>query len=229
MAQSDESTPEQLAGPRVPPKRGGAPRQLVILLHGVGADGNDLIQLAPWLQDSLPDAAFFSPHAPYPFDMAPMGRQWFSFRDDSYEGISRAVAQTYATVDRALDAEIQALGLTAQDIALVGFSQGGMMALQTGLRRREPLACVIGLSTILPNAETLAQEITSRPPVLLLHGDQDPVLPVRYLSLSEQALQASAVPVTARVLAGRGHEIDREGLDLVRNFLVRHLLGDSSG
>lgn len=218
-----DSTAEPLDGPRVAPKSGGAAKQLVIFLHGVGSDGNDLIQLAPMLAEVLPDAAFVSPHAPYPFDMAPMGRQWFSLRDDRPAAIDQQVADTYGHVDRFLDAEMARAGVAAAQVALVGFSQGGMMALQTALRRIEPLAAVAAMSTILPHAYTLQNEIASRPPVLLVHGDQDNVLPVHGCNESERALKAHNVPVMAHILRGRGHEIDQEGFGLLRDFLVGRL------
>jgi phospholipase/carboxylesterase len=217
------STSETLDGPRVAPKNGGAPQRLVVFLHGVGADGNDLIQIAPLLQDILPDAAFVSPDAPHAFDMAPMGRQWFSFRDDSPAAINREVAAQYGHFDRFLDAEMARTGLGPDRVALIGFSQGGMIALQTALRRPAPVACVLGLSTVLANSESLPAEITARPPVRLVHGDQDPVLPVAYCERSAQALDAAGVSVDKHILRGRGHEIDQEALGLVRDFLTRHL------
>lgn len=224
MTQREGSTPDQLGGPRVEPKSGGAPKQLVIFLHGVGSDGNDLIQIAPLLQDALPDAAFFSPHGPYPCDIQAMGRQWFSFMDDNYEPIGKEVEETYFAVDRHIDKEMANLGLPASKIALVGFSQGGITALQTGLRRPEPLGCVVGLSTILPNADKLPDEIASRPPVLLLHGQLDGIVPVRYLGMSEEALKANGVQVTTKVFEHLGHEIDHQGLEMIRDFLVKHLV-----
>lgn len=219
-----ETTPAY-DGPRTAPHNGGEPQRLVIFLHGVGADGNDLIQLAPLLQDVLPDAAFVSPHAPDPFDFAPMGRQWFSFRDGDPAAIAQEGRRAGGYVDRILDDEMARAGLPPEKVALVGFSQGGMVALQSALRRSRPVACVVGLSTMLVDAETLPGEIASRPPVLMANGDQDTVLPIDQFRQSVQVLQALGVPVTSHVLTGRGHEIDQEGLELVRDFLKRHLAG----
>lgn len=220
MAQTD---PEPLDGPRVQPKNGGAPGHLVVFLHGVGADGQDLIQLAPMLQDILPDAAFASPHAPDPFDFAPAGRQWFSFMDDSPGAIDREVQRITPRVDRFLDDELERTGLSPDKLAIIGFSQGGIVALQSALRRQQPVGALVGLSTILPNASALPAEITSKPPVLLIHGDQDQVLPATYAEQSAQALSGLGVPVAKHILAGRGHEIDQEGLGLIRDFLRRHI------
>ena len=220
MAQTD---PEPLDGPRVQPKHGGAPARLVVFLHGVGADGQDLIQLAPMLQDVLPDAAFVSPHAPDPFDFAPAGRQWFSFKDDSPGAIDREVQRVTPRIDRSLDDELARTGLTPDKLAVVGFSQGGIVALQSVLRRTNPIGALVGLSTILPNAQSLPGEIASKPPVLLVHGDQDQVLPATYAEQSAQALSGFGVPVDKHILRGRGHEIDQEGLGLIRDFLARHM------
>jgi phospholipase/carboxylesterase len=218
-----EATGSTLDGPRVSPASGGSPRQLVVFLHGVGADGNDLIQIAPLLRDLLPDAAFVSPDAPYPFDMAPTGRQWFSFRDDSAAAINRAVVESAPHFDRFLDAELARTGLDASRVALIGFSQGGMIALQSALRRDTPVAALLALSTVLPNAESLPRDLASKPPVLMIHGDQDQVLPVNMCHQSTMALEAAGVPVSKHILAGRGHEIDQEALSLMRDFLGRHL------
>lgn len=222
MAQTDS---EPLDGPRVQPKTGGVPGHLVVFLHGVGADGQDLIQLAPMLEDILPDAAFVSPHAPDPFDFAPAGRQWFSFMDDTPGAIDREVQRITPRIDRFLDDELARTGLTPDKLAVVGFSQGGIVALQSGLRRRPPIGALVGLSTILPNAQALPGEITSKPPVLLVHGDQDQVLPATYAEQSAQALSGLGVPVEKHILRGRGHEIDQEGLGLIRDFLSRHMAG----
>jgi len=222
MAQTDS---QPLDGPRVQPSNGGAPGRLVVFLHGVGADGQDLIQLAPMLRDILPDAAFVSPHAPDPFDFAPAGRQWFSFKDDSPGAIDREVQRVAPTIDRFLDDELERTGLSADKLAVVGFSQGGIVALQSVLRRPRPVGALIGLSTILPNAAALPGELASTPPVLLVHGDQDQVLPATYAEQSARALSGLGVPVTKHILQGRGHEIDQDGLNLVRDFLSRHMTG----
>ena len=228
MAQGEKaiaSTPDHIDGPRRAPKHGEPPRQLVVFLHGFGADGNDLIQLAPLLAESLPEAAFVAPHAPYPNDMLGGGRQWFSFRADNLWDIDEEVAETYGAFDRFLDAEIAQAGVPADKVALVGFSQGGITALQAALRREAPLGAVAGLSTVLANAAHLASELRSRPPVLLLHGDLDAVVPVRYFHESLQTLKDHGVPVTAHELPGRGHEIDPEAAGYLRDFLVAQLLG----
>jgi len=160
-----------LSGPVRKPASGGKPRQLVVLLHGVGADGHDLIGLAPYWAPALPDAEFVSPDAPFPCDMAPYGRQWFSLQDRSPSAILGGVRAAAPILDAFLDEALAARGLDASQLALIGFSQGTMMSLYVGPRRAEALAGIIGYSGALIGADTLAQDIRSRPPVLLVHGD----------------------------------------------------------
>src|SRR5262245_38816560 len=166
----------ELDGPRLEPRSGPA-RQLVVFLHGYGADGNDLIELGRAWQGLLPQAAFVSPHAPEPCGQAPTGRQWFPLTI-RHPGERRTGCNHAAPVlDAFLDAELKRRNLPPTALALVGFSQGTMMALHVGLRRAATLAAIVGYSGLLvtpsdPNPEKLAAEVKSRPPVLLIHGDQ---------------------------------------------------------
>ena len=208
-----------LDGPTQPPAAGGAPRQLVILLHGLGADGNDLISLAPHL--GLPAAEFMSPHAPFPCDMAPMGRQWFSLRDFGGAAMAAGARAAAPILDAFIDQALAARGLSDDRLALLGFSQGCMMALHVALRRAAPCAAVLGFSGLLVAAETLAEEVRARPPVLLVHGDADEVVPARALSHAEAGLRAIGVRVEAHMRPGLGHGIDPEGLALACDFLHR--------
>jgi len=215
----------ELDGPRLEP-RGGAARKLVVFLHGYGADGKDLIEIGRAWQQYLPDAAFVSPHAPEPCVGAPMGRQWFplTFRDpdERWKGVNAAAPG----LNRFLDAELARRKLPASALALVGFSQGTMMALHAGLRRPTAPAAIVGYSGlfVLPgNAEpaTVAGEIKSRPPVLLVHGDQDDLIPVEALFHATQALAALEVPTEWHISGGIGHGIDQEGLRHGGEFLAR--------
>src|SRR5260370_27323072 len=175
-----------LSGPVHRQSSGGAPRRLVILLHGLGADGNDLIGLAPVWAKLLPDAEFLAPNAPFPYDMAPYGFQWFSLQDRSPETVLAGVRATAPMLDAFIDDALAARGLSETDLALVGFSQGTMMSLYVGLRRPKPVAGILGYSGALIGAESLAAEIRSRPRVLLVHGDADPVVPFSALALAEK-------------------------------------------
>jgi phospholipase/carboxylesterase len=219
----------ELDGPRLAP-RSGAARQLVVFLHGYGADGNDLIEIGRAWQQYLPQAAFASPHAPEPCAGAPSGRQWFglTFRDpnERWRGVNNAAPG----LTRFLDAELARHQLPATALALVGFSQGTMMALHVGLRRAQSPAAIVGYSglLVLPpdnNIETFAAEIKSRPPVLLVHGDQDELIPPQALFQATQGLAAIGVPVEWHLSTGVGHGIDGEGLRHGGEFLARRFSG----
>ena len=208
-----------LSGPIHKPASGGKPRQLVVLLHGVGADGNDLIGLAPYWATRLPDAEFVSPDGPFPCDMAPFGRQWFSLQDRTPTAILAGVRATAPILDAFLDAALAARGLDDRQLALVGFSQGTMMSLFVGLRRAQPAAGIVGYSGALVGADALPREIRSRPKVLLVHGDADEIVPVHALSIAANGLKAAGVSVEILTRPGLGHGIDEEGLTRGGEFL----------
>ncbi len=210
-----------LSGPSRPPASGGRPRQLVVLLHGLGADGSDLIGLAPAWAPQLPEAAFVSPDAPYPCDMAPFGRQWFSFQDRSPAAILAGVRAVAPMLDAFIDRSLAALGLEDGALALVGFSQGTIMSLHVGLRRAQPCAGILGYSGALVGAEVLAQEIRVRPKVLLIHGDADEIVPPQAQPLAATALKAAGVAVETVTCPGLGHGIDETGLRRGGDFLRR--------
>ena len=191
-----------LDGPRLPPASGRPTRQLVVFLHGYGADGNDLIGLGREWAGALPDAAFVSPHAPQPCGVAPMGRQWFNltFRDPGE--MTRGVAQ----------AGPSALGL-------VGLSQGTMVALGVGLQRRPAPAVIVGYSGALAGIEALQTRSGAGPAILLVHGDMDEVIPVDAMLIAREQLAQAGLPVEWHVAEGIGHGIDATGLKLGGAFL----------
>jgi len=214
-----------LEGPAVAAASGTAD-SLVIFLHGYGADGNDLIGLSQPLAGILPNTAFASPNAPEPCAAAPMGRQWFPipYIDGSsdaamMEGLGRAKAALNAF----LDEQITETGIAANRVALVGFSQGTMMSLEVGVRREAQLAGIVGFSGRLLRAESLGGEIKSKPPILLVHGDADEVVPPQSLEDATTALKAAGVSVEAHSRPGLGHGIDDDGLRLAAEFLVKVL------
>jgi phospholipase/carboxylesterase len=211
---------QTLDGPMIKPASGGAPKQLVVMLHGVGADGNDLIGLAPYYQKVLPEAAFVSPNAPFAFDMAPFGYQWFSLKDMGPEARLKGCRNAAPILDRFLDDMLAETGLAEENLALIGFSQGAMMSLHVGLRRERQLAGIVGYSGMLCGPELLAAEIRSRPPVLLVHGEADELLPVAALGAAVAGLEAAGVEVTYTSRPGLGHGIDDEGLRLGMAFLA---------
>ena len=209
----------QLTGPSRPPLAGGKPRLLVILLHGLGADGNDLIGLQQYWGQLLPDAEFISPNAPFPCDMAPYGYQWFSVQDRTAAAMLAGVRAAAPMLDGFIEEEMHKRGLTEADTALVGFSQGTMMSLYVGLRRAKPLAGILGYSGRLIAPELLASELRSRPPILLVHGTHDPLVPFDSLAHAETALKTAGVPVETLACPGVEHAIDPEGLQRGGVFL----------
>jgi phospholipase/carboxylesterase len=213
----------KLSGPIHKPESGSKPRKLVILLHGLGADGNDLIGLAPVLAQVLPDAEFVSPNAPFPCDMAPYGYQWFSLQDRSPATILAGVRAAAPVLDAFIDEALESRGLAEKDLALIGFSQGTMMSLYVGLRRARPVAGIVGFSGALVGAELLAGEIRSRPRVLLVHGDADQMVPFQALAMAERTLTATDVPVETLTCPGLGHGIDEAGLKAGARFLTEAL------
>src|SRR5213082_1474832 len=222
----DEEPPPmlgQLTGPSRPPLAGGKPTRLVILLHGLGADGNDLIGLQQYWGRLVPQAEFVSPNAPFPCDMAGYGYQWFSVQDRSAPAVLAGVRAAAPLLDAFIDDELQKRGLSESDTALVGFSQGTMMSLFVGLRRERPLAGILGYSGRLIAPELLASELRSRPPTLLIHGTEDQLVPFESLAHAETALNQAGVPVEILACPGIEHAIDPEGLQRGGAFLKQVL------
>jgi len=217
--------PPSITGPRLAPASGTA-KQLVVFLHGYGADGDDLIEIGRQWQRWLPDAAFVAPHAPELLPGQPAGRQWFAltFRDphERWRGVNHAAPGLEAL----LEAELARVQLPASKLALVGFSQGTMMALHLGLRRLQPPAAIVGYSGLLvleegKGPESLAGQVRAKPPILLVHGDRDEVIPLDALFMSADALAAADVPCEWHLSVGVGHGIDAEALRHGGLFLRR--------
>jgi phospholipase/carboxylesterase len=213
-----------LDGPRLPTASGQPPRSLVVLLHGYGADGNDLIDLGRHWAAFLPDTAFVSPHAPHACDEAPMGRQWFPLAQADPQRIAAGALGAAPELDAFLGAELARWGLAESALALVGFSQGTMMALQVGPRRAGRLAGIVGYSGLVPGPEKLEAETRNRPPVLLVHGEDDPLIPVMALHATVRSLGAAGFPVEWHMRPGLQHGIDEAGLLLGGDFLKRVLV-----
>lgn len=217
-----------LDGPRLNPRHGGPAKQLIVLLHGYGADGNDLIGLAPHWQGLLPDAAFVAPHAPDSIPGLPMGRQWFALNQYDpnmmrrepahsakiFEAMERGAEGVADKLHGFLDAELARYTLPERKLALVGFSQGTMMALHVGLRRADQPAGILGYSGALIGGNRLKAEITARPPVRLIHGDADDIVPIEAMHSAVSTLGEMAVMIDWHVCHGLGHGIDPEGLEL---------------
>jgi phospholipase/carboxylesterase len=213
-----------LSGPRLPPARGAA-THLVVLCHGYGADGNDLIELAPMWQRELPTVAFVAPNAPEPCAAAPSRYQWFALsRLDPHE-LERGVESASATLNDFLDAELARLELPPERLALVGFSQGTMMALAVGLARPVKPAAVVGFSGLLAQRASLAPLRPDAPPILLVHGDADPMIPADAMFASMLTLGAAGAAVRWHISPGVGHGIDPVGAAMGGAFLTAAFRG----
>ena len=211
-----------LDGPKSLPAHGD-PRSMVIFLHGYGSNGADLMGLVPYWRGALPDTVFLAPNAPEPCPGAPGGCQWWALTDLSPAARAAGVRQSAPALDAYIDAQLALYGLSEDRLALVGFSQGTMMALHVGPRRARTLAGIVGYSGMLADPEALAAEVRSKPPVLLVHGDADPTLPVTALFQAKAALEVLGFEVAAHVSPGLGHGIDEAGLRLGGEFLVSRL------
>lgn len=214
----------KLDGPSHPPLSGEKPEQLVVFLHGYGSNGDDLISLAQYLAPAVPEAEFLSPNAPFPCEINPFGGyQWFGLEERNAETRLAGARQAEPILNAYLDEQLAARGLTEKDVALVGFSQGTMMALHVGLRRPNPLAAIVGYSGMLVAPELLATEMTAKPPVLLVHGMADEVLPFAAMAEAEEALKAAGVKVFSEGRPGLPHSIDQRGLELGASILHQAL------
>ncbi|HCM83767.1 MAG TPA: dienelactone hydrolase family protein [Alphaproteobacteria bacterium] len=212
-----------LSGPQIPPQSGNA-KQLVVFIHGYGADGNDLIGLAPYFAALLPDALFISPHGWERCEMG-MGRQWFSLGgwQPGLDWPAKAwdeILSCGKMLNGWLDATLAENNIAPENLALIGFSQGTMMSLHVGLRRVVPPAAILGYSGALMGQSVLSEEIISRPPVLLVHGEQDPIVSFSEMASAEKKLKELNVPVQTYARPGLPHGIDDEGIARGAQFLA---------
>lgn len=200
---------------------------LVIFLHGYGADGADLLGLADPLAPHMPGTVFRAPDAPERSVANPMGYQWFPIPwidGSSEEAATASMRRSLDLLTGYLDRVAAEEGIAPERTVLFGFSQGTMMSLHHALRRDDALAGVVGFSGRLLAPETLADEITARPPVLLVHGDADEVVPFASLQDAGQALDAAGVETYAHVMNGTGHGIAADGLSVALSFMRDRLV-----
>ena len=213
----------KLSGPMLPPKSGGTPQQVVVLLHGYGSDGADLIGLAPYWQDALPEALFVSPNAPEQCRQLASGFQWF---DVSFEGDRLASRQTGVVnarpvlVDFLNDLWTQT-GIAPEQTILAGFSQGAMMALHVGLSLPQRLMGIIAFSGAFLPPEGFGTDALARPPVCLVHGDMDEVVDPELSADADVALRLADFDVSYHVSEGVGHGIAPDGLAFATEFIAR--------
>lgn len=198
-----------LTGPELAPQSGNV-KHVVIFLHGVGSNGDDLISLAPLMMDALPDTQFLSPNGAQPFDQAPFGYQWFSLRERSTDKMLAGVREAAPTVNAYIDEVKARFNLDDKDIALVGFSQGTMTSLYAGLRREKPLAAIVGFSGAMLGGEELTKNET---PVCLVHGEWDEVVPYAALAHAKAHLEKAGIAVETHARPNLGHSIDMEGIN----------------
>lgn len=204
----------------------GTTENVVILLHGYGADGADLLGLSGPLAPHMPNTTFIAPDAPEKCVANPMGFQWFpipwmdgSSPEAAEAGLQRAAADLNGFLDQVLEEE----GVTPDKLAVLGFSQGTMMALHVLPRRAQAVAGIVGFSGRLLEPETLADEVKSKPPILLVHGDQDDIVPPASLDQASRALAAAEFEVYAHMSKGVAHGIAPDGLEFALQFLKEKL------
>jgi len=208
-------------GASLKPRSGNKPKNIVLLLHGYGSSGADMIALAPQWQDALPDTLFLAPHAPQRCGMMGAGYQWWGLSGFAPAALAAGAASAAPAIDAFIDRKLAEYELTEADLALVGFSQGTMMALHIGLRRPRAVAAVVGFSGMLTATTGLAHAGLPKPPVLLVHGSADPVVPIAALHMAQSELNRLGVEVTTHTSFGVAHSVDPVGLRLGKEFVAK--------
>jgi phospholipase/carboxylesterase len=214
-------------GSSLQPLSGGRPKQIVLLLHGYGSNGADLISLAPHWQQALPDALFLAPNAPQRGGIG-AGYQWWPLAALTPVALAAGANSAAPAVDAFIDRKLTQYGLENANLALVGFSQGTMMALHVGLRREAKVAGILGYSGMLTGAADLGHQTITKPPVLLIHGSADPVVPVSALHAAEHALRRVGIEVSTHISPGLGHSVDPVGLRMGADFIARVFDGSAT-
>lgn len=205
------------------PASGNTPQQVVLLLHGLGSNGQDLISLAPFFARALPDAMFVSPDAPFHCDMAPFGYQWFSLQDWSHESMLKGIQTAMPILQDFMDEQRERFDLPADKLALVGFSQGTMMSLYAAPRYTQKIAGVLGYSGALVWEENAAPAAFHKPDVRLIHGEADPVVPIAAYHHAKETLENAGFNVTGHTTPGLMHSIDEQGIASGSAFLKQQL------
>ena len=214
-----------LDGPRLAPRSGGAPKKLVIFVHGYGANGDDLVNIGAQWAAALPDVQFVAPNAPEAVPGAPNGYQWFPISNLDPQRIEAGARDAAPVLDKFIDDELHRYQLTEKDLVLVGFSQGTMLSLQVALRRERPVAGVMGYSGAMPGGASLKSEMRSKPPIFLCHGDQDQVLPLGFMFDALVSLAEAGHGAQWHISQGVPHGIGPDGLELGQNFVANALAG----
>ncbi len=210
-----------LSGPELSSKITN-PTSVAILLHGYGDDGKGFLSLAQALQPFLPKTHFLLPNGIDPFENAPFGRQWCSLQDMSESTMIKGLYIAEPQINEFIDYQLQRFGLEDNKLALIGFSQGAIVAIHVALRRAIPIAGVIGLSGMLIAPQLLKSELKSRPPVALAHGIFDDVIPISAMYSTVRALKAENIAIET-LIESTGHSISQEGLSFVVRTLKHYL------
>lgn len=210
---------QNLSGPRVELASDVEVKNLMIICHGYGSNGYDLITLVPHMEPSLPNTPFLVPNAPHTCAGAPMGYEWFPLSSLSMKERLDGTLQAAPILDQFIDQELERYGLEDKDLILAGFSQGTMMALHVGLRRKNTIKGILGFSGSMTLPENWENGVTSRPPVQLIHGDRDQVLPLEHMQNAEKALKSIDIDVRTHVSKGIEHSIGPCGLNQALGFL----------
>jgi phospholipase/carboxylesterase len=213
-----------LTGPELKPRSRKKPKKLIILLHGLGADGNNLMDIAGVLNRFIPDTHFICPNAPHPYYQGMAGYQWLSsVRSATYEDTISQLKAVEETLNEFIDQQLERFGLSESDLAVIGFSQGTIVSLHSLIRRKKPVSLVVGFSGALVGPELLAKEATSKPPILLIHGEDDDVLPVERMHEAYEALKTQGFDVEEYAYPHLAHSIGQEGFELATNKLLERL------
>jgi len=211
----------KLSGPTSLPEGDIKPTSMVILCHGYGSNGDDLIGLVPGWRPILPDTVFISPNAPEKTPMAPGGHQWFALSSLSREEREAGTYKAAPVLDAFIDEKLEEYGLGEDRLVLIGFSQGTMMSLHVGLRREKQLAGILGYSGMLSAPQKLVEELKSKPDVMLMHGDQDNMIPFIAMFEAVGALEAAGVKVDKHISPGCGHGIAPDAIQKGGTFLAK--------
>ena len=200
------------------------PTSLVVLLHGIGADGFDLVPLAEFWSSTLKKTKFYSLHAPEAYKLAPSGRQWFDLEDRDQTRILKEIELVKPIIVNFLEKKLKKNNLSYKDIVFVGFSQGTMVALNLALTIKKEIMGVLGYSGGVILTKSGKIEICSKPNICLVHGNDDEVVPKKMMETTKEVLIQNNINTKAHLIKNMGHGINQEGLEIGQNFLVKYLL-----